>query len=481
MPFANFHAARMADPGDFLKDSFRTKEIAPGIEIILGKRSEGGSMETQAYRFDKDKFSVEEAHKWLEEHKEKPILFEKASVGNISYVDNASDDEEGTWITVNGAHILIKDGENVRDAFKRTTGRELKGGETYKSKSGERYAESGGKVNRLSGTGEDVETPDLSEYHKRVAARKSTGAEEPVPMQTGGKYSEERKAHYEALAKADPEHYIIASGPRETSQMLKDVQKMTSDPDFYKKLAEKQKADKAFWKSIGIGNLAPIDNAGSFALNPHDVTLQRLDTYIPYSGSSSGKLKYAINNFEGTEGEWDRALAVFVPPGVPAKHVDHAAFARDPHGEARKLGFRIAGHHAGTRVISNGPGEPQLETKVIFDLDPEAEKLASEYKLSLSTGFDAEIGPDGSSISGKVRPNHVLYFLRNGPTAFGSPAAPNDLGARINNLSEPDVKEEKSVNNMTDDAELKDTLSVIKDYFRKENPMKAQLDNMAGE
>ena len=36
-------------------------------------------------------------------------------------------DEEGTWVTINGAHILIKDGETAGQAFKRTTGNDLSG------------------------------------------------------------------------------------------------------------------------------------------------------------------------------------------------------------------------------------------------------------------------------------------------------------------------------------------------------------------
>lgn len=37
--------------------------------------------------------------------------------------------EEGTWITIHGVHVLIKDGESVGDAFKRTTGKDLGEGE----------------------------------------------------------------------------------------------------------------------------------------------------------------------------------------------------------------------------------------------------------------------------------------------------------------------------------------------------------------
>lgn len=34
-------------------------------------------------------------------------------------------DEEGRWVTINGTHVLIKDGESVGDAFKHTTGKDL--------------------------------------------------------------------------------------------------------------------------------------------------------------------------------------------------------------------------------------------------------------------------------------------------------------------------------------------------------------------
>lgn len=33
---------------------------------------------------------------------------------------------DGHWITVNGTHIFIKNGQSVADAFKATTGKELK-------------------------------------------------------------------------------------------------------------------------------------------------------------------------------------------------------------------------------------------------------------------------------------------------------------------------------------------------------------------
>jgi hypothetical protein len=80
VPYPSEHAARVKNPDDFEKDSFRRKDIAPGIAIIIGKEKNGnGSMVTQAYRFEKTKFTEAEAKKWLEDHKVKYISFEPAT------------------------------------------------------------------------------------------------------------------------------------------------------------------------------------------------------------------------------------------------------------------------------------------------------------------------------------------------------------------------------------------------------------------
>lgn len=265
MPYPNYHAARMVDPDSFIKDSIRTKEIAPGIMIIIGKKTEGGPMETQAYRFNKDQFTEDQARAWLKNNKLHPISFEKA-----------------------------------------------------------------------------------------------------------------------------------------------------------------------------VGNLSAIDNEGSIQ-SLHDIRLQRLDYYTPYPNSPTGKLHYKVDNFAGTESDWDNSYAVFVPPGVPVQHVDHAAFARDPKAEAARLGFAIVGKHAETKVIGNGPGEPRISTKAVITdpvHGPTFDALAKAGKLSLSSGFDANIAVD--EIVGKVKPNHVLYFMRGEPTAFGTGAYANDAGAFVDNLSVSD-------------------------------------------
>jgi hypothetical protein len=79
MPYPNEHAARIRDPGLFIPDSFRSKELKPGIRVIMGKLKFGKeSMVVQTYRFSVDKFTVEEARQWLKDNKVAFIKFEPA-------------------------------------------------------------------------------------------------------------------------------------------------------------------------------------------------------------------------------------------------------------------------------------------------------------------------------------------------------------------------------------------------------------------
>jgi len=88
MPYPSEHSARIKDPGDFIADSFRSKSVATGIRIIIGKLKNGdGSMVTQAYRFKSDQFTVEEAKKWLKDHDVKYISFEPASEESSSAIN----------------------------------------------------------------------------------------------------------------------------------------------------------------------------------------------------------------------------------------------------------------------------------------------------------------------------------------------------------------------------------------------------------
>jgi hypothetical protein len=79
MPYPNEHSARMFDPKEFLSKGWGRKTIAPGVDIILAKRTAKGSTVTQAYRFDKTKLTPAQARAWMKAHDLKYILFEVAS------------------------------------------------------------------------------------------------------------------------------------------------------------------------------------------------------------------------------------------------------------------------------------------------------------------------------------------------------------------------------------------------------------------
>lgn len=80
MPYPNQHSARVKSPLDHATAIFATKNIAPGINIILQRPKSGGSsMEVQAYRFDKENFTADEAKNWLKKHDIRYISFEPAS------------------------------------------------------------------------------------------------------------------------------------------------------------------------------------------------------------------------------------------------------------------------------------------------------------------------------------------------------------------------------------------------------------------
>ena len=86
MPYPNEHAARVENPDIFENDSFRRKEIAPGVEIIVGKHLNADTTATQAYRFDASKFTAEQAKQWLKDNNVKYISFEESSMTLSEYI-----------------------------------------------------------------------------------------------------------------------------------------------------------------------------------------------------------------------------------------------------------------------------------------------------------------------------------------------------------------------------------------------------------
>jgi len=92
MPYTGWHAARIRDPGDFIKDSFVTLKIGgdkTGVNLISGKLKGKTTLTEQAYRFSMDKFTESQAKTWLKDHDKKPISFEPGIKPEKSFNYNA--------------------------------------------------------------------------------------------------------------------------------------------------------------------------------------------------------------------------------------------------------------------------------------------------------------------------------------------------------------------------------------------------------
>jgi len=94
-PYPDEHAARVRDPGDFQKDSFRSKELPKSdVRMIIGKLKGETTTTVQSYRFPKDKFTVAQAKKWLKDNDVKYVEFEPAKETKESLdfkIDNITD------------------------------------------------------------------------------------------------------------------------------------------------------------------------------------------------------------------------------------------------------------------------------------------------------------------------------------------------------------------------------------------------------
>jgi len=67
MPYKNEHAARQLSPDQF--DQFRRgipSGFPSGVSVIYGIKN--GKTSIQSIRFDKDKWTIDEAKKWLKDH-----------------------------------------------------------------------------------------------------------------------------------------------------------------------------------------------------------------------------------------------------------------------------------------------------------------------------------------------------------------------------------------------------------------------------
>lgn len=77
MPFLNEHSQRFENPNKFARIRRKNNEFGEGIHAVFGI-TDAGETRIQAIRFDKDKFTPDEAKKWLKGHDFKTSGLESA-------------------------------------------------------------------------------------------------------------------------------------------------------------------------------------------------------------------------------------------------------------------------------------------------------------------------------------------------------------------------------------------------------------------
>ena len=77
MPLPQYHAARPFPPEKCSK--FRMKDLTDGVSAVVCQPKGGGGWEIQSVRFDKTKFTPQEARDWLKKHDFSSADFEEAS------------------------------------------------------------------------------------------------------------------------------------------------------------------------------------------------------------------------------------------------------------------------------------------------------------------------------------------------------------------------------------------------------------------
>jgi len=96
-PYDGEHSARINEPSKYVKFRRVNDKFGKGIDVIYGIK-ENKKSEVQSIRFDKKKFTVTEAKKWLKEHNYKYIKFEPAKVKknaeDVSFIKIIKTDEK---------------------------------------------------------------------------------------------------------------------------------------------------------------------------------------------------------------------------------------------------------------------------------------------------------------------------------------------------------------------------------------------------
>ncbi len=108
MPFPNFPAARIRPEERFERFATQKNQGGDGVDFILGIRADDGS-EIQSIRFDRTKFTVAEAKKWLADHDFKAILFEEATGEDMQEAEHEDDEIEAPKLANEILNLRQKD------------------------------------------------------------------------------------------------------------------------------------------------------------------------------------------------------------------------------------------------------------------------------------------------------------------------------------------------------------------------------------
>ena len=175
----------------------------------------------------------------------------------------------------------------------------------------------------------------------------------------------------------------------------------------------------------------------------HQVILQRLGSYLPNAGEN---VFYSPESFVNAEAWQGIPLAFVDAVGATITHPDFDAVSNHDLPD----NYRAVGQVGWAFLPQDG--QPRLEAQLEIT-DAAVEQIARDGLLGLSTGFSAQIIPDGdrARIVGTVSPNHVLLFQQGAcPNCF-----PNDNGAMFLNIKEDEI--------MTEDNEVKSMFQKIMD------------------
>ena len=123
MPYPNEHSARINAPGKYKRIRRENDKFKDGIHAIWGVKHDDKT-ELQAIRFDKTKYTVSEAKKWLKDNNIKYIMFEEASGKQLkSFNYQVKDIDEKGIITkyVNAFGNIDADGDiSQKGSFTKT-------------------------------------------------------------------------------------------------------------------------------------------------------------------------------------------------------------------------------------------------------------------------------------------------------------------------------------------------------------------------